>query len=160
MKAIIPGSYCPITVGHIDLIKRAAAVFSEVVVALGENPDKSYLMTDEARLAYVRDAVKDIPNVSAELFCGLTVDLAQKVGADVIVKGIRDYKDMQYEQEMEYYNRRLSLDKYGKALDTLYFASAPEYSFISSSAVRMLLDCGESVEKYVHNEKLLKTLLK
>ncbi len=158
-KVMLPGSYDPMTLGHIDIIKRCAAMFEEVIVVIGYNEKKHGLLTSAQRVKYAENALFDLKNVEVTSYDGLTIDFAYNNSIDFIVKGIRNNADVSYENEMAYVNGNASFEKFGKRIETLYLSSAPEYMYISSSVVRQMLQVGLSVEKYVHNEELLKRLI-
>ena len=144
--AIFPGSFDPITVGHIDIVKRAAQVFDKVYVSILDNPGKGESFTIEERLELVRDAIKDIPNVYASASTGLLVDHCREIGANVIVRGIRTGGDVDYEAMLEEVNTRIAPE-----ITTVYLISKSEYSHISSSLVRQLIKIGISIEGLVPN---------
>jgi len=133
--AVCPGSYDPITNGHLDVIKRAAAMFDEVVVAIVNHPVRKggTLFSTEERLSFIDEATKPIGNVSSASFDVLIVEFAQRVGARAIVKGLRAISDFEYEMEMNQLNRLQAPD-----IDTLYLMASPQYSFLSSSGVKEL----------------------
>lgn len=145
--AVYPGSFDPVTVGHLDIIERGAVLFDRVIVAVApasSNPEKQPLFTLEERLALVRDACARLPNVAAEPLSGLLVDFAAARGAGVIIKGLRAVSDFEYELAMSLMNRRLRPE-----IDTLYLMAAAEHSFISSSLVREVARLGGPIEGLV-----------
>jgi pantetheine-phosphate adenylyltransferase len=133
--AVCPGSYDPITNGHLDVIKRAAAMFDEVVVAIVNHPVSKggTVFSTEERLSFIDEATKPIGNVRSASFDVLIVEFAQQVGARAIVKGLRAISDFEYEMEMNQLNRLQAPD-----IDTLYLMASPQYSFLSSSGVKEL----------------------
>ena len=133
--AVCPGTYDPITNGHLDVIQRAAAMFDEVVVAIVNHPVRKggTLFSTEERLGFIDEAVKPIGNVRSASFDVLIVEFAQSVGARAIVKGLRAISDFEYEMEMNQLNRMQAPD-----IDTLYLMASPQYSFLSSSGVKEL----------------------
>ncbi|MDP9401536.1 MAG: pantetheine-phosphate adenylyltransferase [Actinomycetota bacterium] len=133
--AVCPGTYDPITNGHLDVIARAAQLFDEVVVAVVNLPVRKggTVFTIEERLELIAGATARIPNVRSEAFDTLIVDFAQRVGARSIVKGLRAISDFEYEFEMNQLNRMQAGD-----IDTLYLMASPQYSFLSSSGVKEL----------------------
>jgi pantetheine-phosphate adenylyltransferase len=144
--AVCPGSYDPITHGHLDVITRASEIFDDVIVAvvnLSTRKNKP-LFGIEERLAFIADATGELPNVRAEPFDVLVVDYARRHGASTIVKGLRAISDFEYEFEMNQLNRHQAPD-----IDTLYLMASPKYSFISSSGVKELATFGGDVEEYV-----------
>jgi pantetheine-phosphate adenylyltransferase len=139
---VCPGSYDPITNGHLDVIQRAAELFDEVVIAvvnLSTRKTKPLFGIDE-RLEFIANATSDLPNVRAEPFDILVVDFAHKVGAKAIVKGLRAISDFEYEFEMHQLNRMQSPD-----IDTLYLMASPQYSFLSSSGVKEIATFGGNI---------------
>ncbi len=143
-KAICPGSFDPVTLGHIDIIERAARTFDEVVVAVLTNPRKAPLFTVEERLEMLREATKHIPNVTVAAAGGLLVDFARQQGCRVIVKGLRPIQDFEYEWQMGAVNRQLD-----ENIETCFFMSRIEYAHLSSSIVRELAYFGRPTEGLV-----------
>ena len=103
--AIVPGSFDPITYGHIDIIKRSAELFDEVIVATLVNPDKKYLFSLDERVEMINETIKEIPNVKVDSFSGLLVNYAKKVGSSVIVRGLRAVSDFEYEMQLTFMNK-------------------------------------------------------
>lgn len=132
-KAICPGSFDPVTNGHLDVIERAAAQFDEVIVAILTNPRKQALFSAAERLEMLNDSVAHLPNVRAVNAEGLLVDLARREGARAIVKGLRPIQDFEYEWQMGMVNRELD-----DSIETFFLMSRKEYSHLSSSIVREL----------------------
>lgn len=158
-KALIPGSYDPITVGHLDIIKRAATIFDEVVVLVSKNTSKNYMLCSEKRAMLVEDAVKKLHNVRVAIYEGLLVDFAAANEIDVCIKGIRNDKDYQYEESMAGTNMLLSRKMYSRDFETAYLPCSKELSDVSSTVVRMLLSSDSDVSGLVPNcELLLKTI--
>ena len=145
--AVFPGSFDPITSGHLDIVKRAAAVFDKVYVSILDNPGKeeSAFSVDE-RLELIRDAIKDIPNAEACASSGLLTEHCRNVGAGVIIRGIRTGADVDYEAMLEAVNTRIAPE-----IATVYMISKPEHAYISSSLVRQLLKIGIGIEGLVPN---------
>ncbi len=125
----IPGSFDPVTSGHLDIIERAASLFDGVVVGLLHNANKKYLFTIEERLSFLSTATEHLPNVSIEAFDGLAVTFAKQTGALALVRGLRNVADFEVEEQMAALNRRMGME-------SAFFMSAPEHLFISSSMVR------------------------
>ena len=142
-KAVCPGSFDPITNGHLDVIERASGLFDEVIIAVLANSTKTGLFTIAERLSLAKDAVSHIPNVKVDTWSGLLVDYckANKIGA--IVKGLRAVSDFDYELQMAQMNLQL------KGVDTLLMATKPAYSFLSSSLVREIARYGGDVSSLV-----------
>ena len=142
-RAVCPGSFDPITNGHLDIIKRASAHFDEVVVAVFINSTKQSLFSVEERIDMIKETTKNLPNIKVDSWSGLTVDYCKKNGIDVITKGLRAVSDFDYELQMAQMNRQLS------GVETLFMATRPEYSFLSSSLVKELATYGGDVSTYV-----------
>jgi pantetheine-phosphate adenylyltransferase len=144
--AVCPGSYDPITRGHLDVIERCSAIFDEVVVAVVNHSTRKNrpLFDIEERLQFIRDATADLGNVRAEPFSILVVEFAREIGARTIVKGLRAISDFEYELEMAQLNRHQAPD-----VDTLYLMASPQYSFLSSSGVKELATFGGDISDYV-----------
>lgn len=144
--AVCPGSYDPITNGHLDVIKRASERFDEVVVAVvNASVRKSKPLFDiEERLAFIEENTRHLGNVRAEPFAVLVVEFARQVGARTIVKGLRAISDFEYELEMSQLNRMQAPD-----VDTLYLMASPQYSFLSSSGVKELATFGGDIDSLV-----------
>jgi pantetheine-phosphate adenylyltransferase len=149
LTAVCPGSYDPITNGHLDVIGRAATMYEEVVVAVVNRPVRKAktLFTIEERLAFVENAVAGLPNVRAAPFSTLVVEFARSVGARVIVKGLRAISDFEYEFEMNQLNRRQDQE-----VESVYLMASPQYSFLSSSGVKELATFGGRIDDLVTEE--------
>ena len=156
VKALVPGSYDPVTNGHLDIIGRAAAMFETVVVAVARNYSKMPLFTAEERVEMLRDVCADWPNVSIDAFEGLLVNYAFERNASVIVKGLRAVSDFEYELQMALMNRRLNAD-----VETVFLMTGPEHSYLSSSIVKEIARLGGTVEGLVPQsvEELLRQKL-
>ncbi len=142
--AFIPGSFDPITLGHIDIIERAAKLFDKVYIVLAINSEKDYLFSAEKRLELAKAATAHIENAEV-IFCdGIVVELAQNLGVNVLVKGIRNAKDYEYESNIANINKGLAPE-----IETLYMPASEEFSRISSTAVRKLISYGMPTEQYV-----------
>lgn len=133
-KAVYQGSFDPFTIGHLDIVKRGAACFDELTVAVLYNPEKSPLFSVEERVNMIKEAVKDIPNVKVDFFSGLLVHYAQQKDIQVSLRGLRSVTDYEYELQIAQYNRILSQG----ALETFFMMTSPEYAHLSSSAVRQV----------------------
>jgi pantetheine-phosphate adenylyltransferase len=142
-KAVCPGSFDPITNGHLDVIERASHLFDEVVIAVLVNNSKSSLFTIDERIVLARDCVKHLPNVKVDMWSGLLVDYCRENKVDAIVKGLRAVSDFDYELQMAQMNLQL------KGVDTLLMATKPAYSFLSSSLVREIARYGGDVSNLV-----------
>jgi pantetheine-phosphate adenylyltransferase len=144
--AVCPGSYDPITYGHLDVISRAAWLFDEVIVGVVNLPVRkgSTLFSVEERLEFIEEATAHLPTVRAEAFSTLVVDFARAHGSKLIVKGLRAISDFEYEFEMHQLNRLQAPD-----IDTLYLMASPQYSFLSSSGIKELARFGGAIEELV-----------
>ena len=145
---LVTGSFDPITVGHFDIITRAAKIFDKVIVVVAHNEEKTYMFSPDERLKIVSLAIKDIDGVSAELCDGLVADFAKERGADAFVRGIRNGKDVAYEQNMADINFANS------GVDTVMLFAKPEFHGISSTALRSALINGDSVDSLVPKNAL------
>lgn len=154
-RALIPGSFDPITAGHLDIIRRTALLFDEVVVLVSKNSSKNYMLCSEKRALLVEDAIKKLHNVRVAIYDGLLVDFAVANDIDVTVKGIRNDKDYQYEESMAGTNMLLSRKLYGRDFETMYLPCTKEYADVSSTAVRMLLSSDADITGLVPNCDLL-----
>ncbi|GAA2855008.1 pantetheine-phosphate adenylyltransferase [Pseudonocardia halophobica] len=138
-RAVCPGSFDPVTLGHLDVISRAAGLFDEVVVAVLINKKKQGLFSVEERIAMLEETTADLPNVRADSFHGLLVDYCRAHDIKAIVKGLRAVTDFDYELQMAQMNQRLS------GVDTLFMSTNPEFSFLSSSLVKEVATYGGDV---------------
>ncbi|MFB9054370.1 pantetheine-phosphate adenylyltransferase [Formosa undariae] len=129
-RAIFPGSFDPITLGHLDIISRAVNVFDEVIVAIGINSDKKYMFTLDERLQFIKDTFKDEPRVKVTTYSGLTVDFCIKMDVEFILRGLRNPADFEFEKAIAQTNRKLS------EIETVFLLTSSKTSFISSSIVR------------------------
>ncbi|MDB9309118.1 pantetheine-phosphate adenylyltransferase [Aphanizomenon sp. CS-733/32] len=144
MIAIYPGSFDPITLGHLDLIQRSSRLFERVLVAVLRNPNKMPLFTVEQRLEQIRLSTKHLPNVGVDSFDGLTVEYAQMQQAQVLLRGLRAVSDFEIELQMAHTNKTLSTQ-----IETVFLATSNEYSFLSSSVVKEIARFGGSVDHLV-----------
>jgi pantetheine-phosphate adenylyltransferase len=143
---VVPGSYDPVTNGHLDVIRRAARLYDEVIVAVVNISVRKTkpMFSAEERIRFIAEATGDLPNVRAEPFDTLVVDFARKVGARTIVKGLRAISDFEYELEMANLNRRQADD-----IESVYLMAGPQYSFLSSSGVKELATFGGDIDDLV-----------
>ena len=145
--AICPGSYDPITLGHLNIIRRATRLFDKVVICVGVNAGKNPMFTLEERMDHIRRVTARFPNVEVESWDGLQVDFASRYENPVLVRGLRTITDFEYEFQMEMFNKRLN-----KEVETIFLAAAEKYTFLSSSAVRELALYGSDITEYVPRE--------
>jgi pantetheine-phosphate adenylyltransferase len=143
-KAIYPGTFDPITNGHIDIIQRASEMFDDIIVAVAQNKAKSPMFSVEERVAMAKKATKSISNVQVISFHSLLVDLSDELDANIIIRGIRAVSDFEYEFQMGYANSSLK-----KELETIFLMPSLEYAFISSSIVRSILPFNGRIEHLV-----------
>lgn len=130
--AIYPGSFDPVTFGHLDIIKRSAKIFDELTVSVLDNKAKTPLFSVEERVKILEEATKDLPNVKVESFSGLLIDYARQKNIRVSVRGLRAVTDFEYELQIAQTNRQLS----GGSLDTIFLTTSLEYAYLSSSSVK------------------------
>jgi pantetheine-phosphate adenylyltransferase len=147
--ALCPGTFDPVTFGHMDVINRASGMFDEVLVAVVNLPWRkgATLFSAEERVAFLRNATSSLPNISVETFSTLLVDFARERGATAIVKGLRAISDFEYELEMNQLNRRQAPE-----IESIYLMASPKYSFISSSGVKELATFGGEIDDLVTEE--------
>lgn len=142
--AIYPGTFDPITNGHLDLIRRGTRMFDQIIVGVTENPAKEAIFSIEDRVAMIRESIEGLRSVSVEAFEGLTVDFARRVKARFIVRGLRAVSDFEYELQMGMMNRQLAAD-----VETVFLVPATEFSFVSSSLVKDVICLGGNVSDFV-----------
>ena len=142
-KALFPGSFDPLTLGHFDIIKRAISLFDEIVIAIGVNAEKKYMFTLDERKRFIEETFKDEPTVSVITYEGLTIDLCHKLNANFILRGLRNPADFEFEKAIAHTNRRLS------KIETVFLLTAADTSYISSSIVRDVIRNGGEYELLV-----------
>jgi pantetheine-phosphate adenylyltransferase len=137
-KAIFPGSFDPFTLGHLDILKRSLFLFDEITVGVGKNINKKTMFSEEERISFIEQCFKDEPKIKVESYDGLTIDFCKKLGANFIVRGIRNNGDFEFEKAIARTNRKLS------KIETVFLLTSAKTSFISSSIVReLILNNGE-----------------
>ena len=144
--AVFPGTFDPATNGHLDIIRRGAALFDELVIGVGINPDKATLLPHADRIEMLKEITKEMPTVRVQPFSDLTVAHAAELGAAVILRGLRDDSDYQYESRMALTNRSIA------GIETLFLASSAEHSYISSTLIRQIASMGGDVSNLVPPE--------
>ena len=144
MIAIYPGSFDPVTLGHLDIIERGSRLFDQIIVAVLRNPNKIPLFTVQQRLEQIRQATQHLRNVEVDSFDGLTVNYTQMRGAQVLLRGLRAVSDFEVELQMAHTNKTLSTE-----IETVFLATSNEYSFLSSSVVKEVARFGGSVDHLV-----------
>jgi pantetheine-phosphate adenylyltransferase len=143
-RGIYPGSFDPITLGHLDVIKRAAKIMDELVIGVLKNSIKAPLFTADERVQLIKQVIYDIPNVKVLAFEGLTVDFARKIGACVVIRGLRAVTDFEYELQIAQTNSKLDSE-----IDTVFFTTSVEYAYLSSSIVKEIASYGGNITKFV-----------
>ena len=141
--AVLPGSYDPVTHGHMDIIERGARLFDNLVVAVSDNSAKKPFLSMRERLELIRELTAGLPNVKAEMFSGMTVDFARRIGAGVILRGIRTFADFEYEFQLALANKRIG------GIETVFMMSSAERSFVRSSLIKEALALGGDVTSFV-----------
>lgn len=147
MKAIIPGSFDPMTYGHYEIIKRATQLFDEIVIVVGINVNKKGFFSIEERISFIKSYCKDLKNVDVCSYDGLMIRCAQTLHANAIVKGIRQVKDYEYEQTIATINRKID-----PTIESIFLFADAAYAHISSSAVKELSSYQEDISSYVNEE--------
>lgn len=144
IKVMYPGSFDPITIGHVDLIERCSRMFDEVIVAIMVNDSKNYLFTKQERKDMIEESIGHLPNVKVVIGEGLTVNFAKEMGCHVLVRGIRAVMDYEAELQQATANRTLDED-----IETLFLVASPKYSFVSSSLARTIASYGGDLTPFV-----------
>jgi pantetheine-phosphate adenylyltransferase len=142
-RAIFPGSFDPITLGHCDIINRGVTLFDEVIVAIGENSSKSYMFSLKQRRAFIEATFKANPKVKVMTYSGLTIDFCKDIGVDFILRGLRNPADFEFEKAIAHTNRHLS------TIETVFLLTSAKTSFISSSIVREIIRYKGEYQKLV-----------
>ncbi len=145
--AVCPGSFDPITIGHLDMIQRACALFDRIIVLVSHNPDKQCVFSPEQRRDFIQRVTADLPQVSVEIYDGLLVDYVRQSGAVAIVKGLRQAEDYEYEMPMAIANRALC-----PTAETIFLPSRAEHLYFSSSLVRQVGSFGGDISAFVPQE--------
>tara|TARA_B100000886_G_scaffold184742_1_gene126758 strand:- start:368 stop:820 length:453 start_codon:yes stop_codon:yes gene_type:complete len=148
-KAVFPGSFDPITLGHCEIIKKACEIFDEVIVSVGNNSDKNYRFSLDQRLKFISDEFINTPKVYVEKYEGLTVDFCKSKNIKHIVRGLRNPADFEFEKKIALFNNSL------ENVETIFFLTSPNNAFISSSMVREIIDKGGDFKKFVPNSVLV-----
>ena len=143
-KALFPGSFDPITLGHVDIIKRAYDLFDEIVIGIGTNSTKQNMFSVEQRKKWIEETFKDFPNVSVAFYSGLTVNFCREINAQYIIRGLRDTKDFEFEKSIGQMNRELD-----NGIETVYLITDPALSAINASIVRDIIKHGGDIRKFV-----------
>ncbi|WP_457616165.1 pantetheine-phosphate adenylyltransferase [Lutibacter sp.] len=144
-RAIFPGSFDPITLGHVDIINRALPLFDEIVIAIGINAEKKYLFTLEERTNFIRKTFSNEPKITVKTYSGLTIDFCKKLDINFILRGLRNPADFEFEKAIAQTNRKLS------NIETVFLLTSADTSYISSSIVRDVLKNGGDISSLVPN---------
>ena len=142
--AIYPGSFDPITKGHLDILKNASEIFDKVIIAVAHNGEKKGFLTVEERVKLIKESIKNFENVEVDSFEGLTIEYAKKQGAEVLIRGLRAVSDFEYEMQLSQTNSALCSD-----IKTVFLTTKPKYNFISSSTIKEILNNGGDISKFV-----------
>jgi pantetheine-phosphate adenylyltransferase len=149
-KAIFPGSFDPITLGHFDIVNRGVTLFDEVIIAIGENSSKDYMFSLEERKQFIENTFKDNPKVKVMSYSGLTTEFCKEIGVDFILRGLRNPADFEFEKAIAQTNRHLS------TLETVFLLTSAQTSFISSSIVREIIRFDGGYKKLVPDSVRIK----
>lgn len=149
-SAIFPGSFDPITLGHVDIINRALPLFDEIIIAIGVNHDKSYMFSLEQRIQFIREHYKNEPKIKVDTYSGLTIDYCKKMSVEFILRGLRNPADFEFEKAIAQTNRKLS------NIETVFLLTSADTSFISSSIVRDVHRNGGDISGFVPQSVLAK----
>ena len=148
-RAMFPGSFDPITIGHCEIIEKACEIFDELIVSVGNNSDKDYKFSLDQRLKFISDKFKNNSKVYVEKYEGLTVDFCKTKNIKHIVRGLRNPADFEFEKKIALFNNSL------ENVETIFFLTSPNNAFISSSMVREIMDNGGDFKKFVPNSVLI-----
>jgi len=143
VRAIFPGSFDPITNGHLDVVRRSVKLFDELIIAVGRSPVKNQLFTPEERVEMIAELITDLPDVSVESFEGLTVEYAARRKADVILRGLRSLTDVQYEFQLAMTNRAVA------GIETVFIMTSEQYGFTSSTLIREIAPLGGDLSNLI-----------
>jgi len=143
VRAIFPGSFDPITNGHLDVVRRGIKLFDELVIAVGRSPIKNQLFSPEERVEMIAELIGDLPGVSVESFEGLTVEYAAKTQASVILRGLRSLTDVQYEFQLAMTNRAVA------GIETIFIMTSEQYGFTSSTLIREIASLGGDLSNLI-----------
>jgi len=142
--AVYPGTFDPITLGHLDIIKRATCVFDHIIVAVVKESQKGLMFSAEERVEMIKAATKDVKNIEIDLFSGLVIDYAKGKGSNVIIRGLRMISDFEYELQMALTNRRLN-----ETIETVFLMPSENYSFLSSTLIKEAAALGADISTFV-----------
>lgn len=142
--AIYPGSFDPVTKGHLDILKNAAGIFDKVIIAVAHNGEKKGFLTVEERVKLIKASIENLDNVEVDAFDGLTIEYAKKIGAQVLIRGLRAVSDFEYEMQLSQTNSALCDE-----VKTVFLTTKPKYNFISSSTIKEIIANGGDISKFV-----------
>lgn len=142
--AIYPGTFDPVTLGHVDIAKRASNIFTKVIALISVNPNKNTLFSDDERYELVKDALKDVDHIEVVKYSGLVVDALEEFGASTIIRGIRAVSDMDYEFQMAFTNRQLNINA-----ETVFLMPNAKFTYLSSSLVKDLVQFKGDISQFV-----------
>ena len=145
--AIYPGSFDPMTKGHLDVLERASSMFEKVIIAVLDNTKKKCLLSTKERVNLIKKSIKQLKNVSVDSFDGLTIEYARQQGATVLIRGLRAVSDFEYEMQMSQMNSSLAPE-----INTIFLITKPEYNFISSSTIKEIVMMGGDISQFVPDE--------
>lgn len=143
-KAVFPGSFDPITIGHHSIVMRALPLFDEIVMAIGENTNKKYLFTLEQRIEHLKQAFGHISKISIVSYSGLTVDFCKKINANYILRGLRNTTDFEYERAIAQINKSMAPE-----IETVFLVTEPQYGAINSTIVRDIIIHGGNIQNFI-----------
>ncbi|MCC7244486.1 MAG: pantetheine-phosphate adenylyltransferase [Saprospiraceae bacterium] len=149
--AVFPGSFDPITIGHVDLVRRALPLFDRIIVAVGINSTKRYLFPHEQRMQWLHEVFAEYPTVSVDSFENLTAHYCQRIGARYLLRGLRNASDFDYEKTISQLNHIV-----GEGIETIFLIAQPEYSHISSTIVRELIVGGADARQFLPEKVVIK----
>lgn len=142
--AIYPGSFDPITKGHLDILKNASGIFDKVIIAVARNGEKKGFLSTEERVELIKKSIEGLDNVEVDAFEGLTIEYAKKRGAEILIRGLRAVSDFEYEMQLSQTNSALCDE-----IKTVFLTTKPKYNFISSSTIREILQNKGDISKFV-----------
>jgi pantetheine-phosphate adenylyltransferase len=142
--AVFPGSFDPITIGHVDIIERAIPLFDEIIMAIGVNSSKKYMFSLEERQAHISATFANEPKIKQDTYSGLTIDYCKKIGANYLLRGMRSEHDFEFERSIALMNRAMASN-----VETVFLVSAPEFSAVSSTIVRDILRHGGNANQFI-----------
>ncbi len=142
--AIYPGSFDPITKGHLDILKNASGIFDKIIIAVARNGEKKGFLSTEERVELIKKSIEGLDNVEVDAFEGLTIEYAKKRGAEILIRGLRAVSDFEYEMQLSQTNSALCDE-----IKTVFLTTKPKYNFISSSTIREILQNNGDISKFV-----------